>query len=159
MTHTAADNFRTWFEGVTAEAAATAVGRSMADAGFGVQHTGGGCLAWERTAADGRYVYVTDDDAGLGTNGAGSEWYVGRYNADGEDEDQDGPFATLAEAIEAADKLLPVKLVDAESKNEAVTELLAAAKQGLAALRSAAGPEERISADRALRAAIAKAEW
>ena len=65
----------------------TALMRRMQLAGFTVQHTGGGCMAWERATEDDGYIWITDGSGtGLGTWSARSklDWLVGRYSKDGD---------------------------------------------------------------------------
>jgi hypothetical protein len=75
-------DFFAWFDNVEAEAGATEVGKIMAANGYTVSHTGGGCLCWERTLADGHYLWICDLGNGLGTH-PNEEYLVGVYNADG----------------------------------------------------------------------------
>lgn len=116
-------DFHQWFAAVTAEAIATEVGQTLAGAGFGVEHTGGGCLAWERRGADGGYVYITDDDSGLGVDGLATAWYVCQYDHEGEDQ-RSASFGTVAEALAQANEWLPLTDLDrAVQKAAAVSNL------------------------------------
>lgn len=59
--------FRTWFASVEADAAKSPHGAFMASRGYGIAHTGGGCLAWEKTKPETDWgVWITNEDAGLG---------------------------------------------------------------------------------------------
>ena len=103
--------FHTWFDGVVAKAATTEIGKRMLADGYSVQHTGGGCLAWERQFADGRYVYICDEGNGLGDE-MGELYLCGLYDKDGDSIDVDAAqgldkaldWAREAEAIEAPKK-------------------------------------------------------
>lgn len=66
--------FWQWFEGVEANARADVNGAFMANNGYSIAHTGGGCLAWEKKASPESQwsVWVVDDDAGLGLDLAGA---------------------------------------------------------------------------------------
>jgi hypothetical protein len=99
-------DFWNWLNTVTTEALATDVGQRMQAEGFTVTHTGGGCLAWERTLSHGRYVWITDDDAGLGVDGQSEYFAVGAYDAEGNfKDDEQNSFLTLDEALAAAREL------------------------------------------------------
>ena len=73
-------------------------------AGFGVEHTGGGCLAWRREGQGGTYLLLTTLDADINGDPNAEQWIVGRYDDDGE-----GSVAveklTLAQAVAAASRL------------------------------------------------------
>jgi hypothetical protein len=81
----AKSDFWKWFDKVSAEAAQSEVGKLMTAAGFTVTHTGGGCLAWERTlgGSAATYVWVTDDDSGLGEK-AEQLYLCGHYTNEGD---------------------------------------------------------------------------
>lgn len=77
----------------------------MTKHGFEAQHTGGGCMAWERTRSDGLTDCITNGDAGLGDwdEREAEEWTTGRYDAEGDFEDspRDERAYTLEGAIAA----------------------------------------------------------
>jgi len=54
--------------------------------------TGGGCVAYEMALPDGGYMLLTDDDAGIGfTDPLSEEFYLGRYDKDGDPLETVGP--------------------------------------------------------------------
>ena len=78
----------------------------MARDNFTPQHTGGGCMTWERITDDDGYIWITDESgAGLGAwaDRKGAGWIVGRYNSEGDFIDVEG--VTLAQALKLADTL------------------------------------------------------
>jgi hypothetical protein len=75
--------FWEWFDKTAADAAQTAVGKLAIAAGFKVQHTGGNCLAWEKQTTQGRYFWISTEDAGLG-NDPNEPYWVGLYTTDGD---------------------------------------------------------------------------
>lgn len=83
----------------------------MSAHGYTAEHTGGGCMAWERPLDDGGYLMITDGDSGLGDwpEIEAAQWYVARYNADGDtwsDLESTGDLGlTLRDALKAADEL------------------------------------------------------
>lgn len=79
------------------------VGPGLTAAGWDKQHTGGGCMAWERPAENG-YIWLTNEGTALEGDRDAAEWYVGRYNAALEGEASIGAV-TFAEALAAVDKL------------------------------------------------------
>jgi hypothetical protein len=91
-------NFWAWFDKVTADAAQTAVGKTMTAAGYHVAHTGGGCLVWEKTLSDGGYLWICDAGNGLGES-ATEPYLVGCYDKEGEIIAQD-EMANLHSALE-----------------------------------------------------------
>jgi hypothetical protein len=72
--------FWAWFDRASAEAKETELGKRMTAAGFTVTHTGGGCLAWERTFPDGRYIWLCDEDQEL----HGQPVVCGLYDREGD---------------------------------------------------------------------------
>lgn len=77
--------------------------------GYDAQHTGGGCMAWEKPLPDGGWLMITVDGCELGEwkNRRRPEWDVGRYAEDiGASVYWAGP-ATLAEALKIAERLPP----------------------------------------------------
>jgi uncharacterized membrane-anchored protein len=70
----------------------------MTALGFHVAHTGGGCLVWEQTKEDGRYLWVCDQANGLGEREEES-YLVGAYDKEGEIIAQ-GDVANLQAALD-----------------------------------------------------------
>ncbi len=62
--------FFEWFDNVRAEAYSTPIGSIMKIAGFGITHTGGGCLCWERPLHMDRSIIITDSHGALFLNPA-----------------------------------------------------------------------------------------
>lgn len=79
---------------------------TMNAAGFRVEHTGGGCMAFRQDVTDG-YLLITDQDAGIGSAAEERVWVAGRYLETGEEEGSVYTVdeMTLAEAREAAARL------------------------------------------------------
>ena len=77
-----AKRFFTWFDTVTDKASRSAVGKILTAQGWAVQHTGGGCLAWDKT--NGKYfVWITSDGTDLGERVRKPEkavWCLGLYS-------------------------------------------------------------------------------
>lgn len=74
---------------------------------FEPQHTGGGCMAWQRVLDDGSFISICIDGCELGewSDRDKAEWCLGRY--DGEDcgfVDCDEPL-TLLDALSLAERL------------------------------------------------------
>lgn len=69
--------FWQWFGGVEKDALASPAGVFMKGHGYGIAHTGGGCLAWEKRGTDWQ-VWVTDGDAGLGVEEHGAAFQTAR---------------------------------------------------------------------------------
>lgn len=90
------------------EALATEDGRRFINAGFQIEHMGGGLTAWMKTLADGRWILITDSegvdhtlsDASANDPAKPDFWIVGIH-----DEASDIDFreaATVGDAIKAA---------------------------------------------------------
>lgn len=90
------------------EALATEDGRRFINAGFQIEHMGGGLTAWMKTLADGRWILITDSegvdhtlsDASANDPAKPDFWLVGIH-----DEESDIDFreaATVADAVKAA---------------------------------------------------------
>lgn len=81
----------------------------MREHGYAAQHTGGGCMAWEKTLedADERYVMITVDGVELGKweDRDKAEWQVGIYTVEGDGWTLAYPFHTLADAVKIAEVL------------------------------------------------------
>jgi hypothetical protein len=78
-----AERWFKWFDSACAEAKKSPVGKFLTRRHWEVTHTGGGCMAWEQVAPDGEfYVWITDDDAGLGEDRKDlkASWCVGLYH-------------------------------------------------------------------------------
>jgi hypothetical protein len=93
-----------WFDTICAKAKASPVGKILTARGFAISHTGGGCLAWEKSTAT-HYAWITgedgvslEDDA---TDPSTIEFIVGLYDQDGEIDEGDNP--TIIGAVAAAD--------------------------------------------------------
>ena len=85
----------------------TALMNRMKRAGYEVQHTGGGCLAWERLTQDGGYIWITDlSGSGLGEwkDRNKPEWLLGRYGRD-DDWINIEDALTLSKALQISDTM------------------------------------------------------
>jgi hypothetical protein len=106
--------FFEWFDGVTARAAQTPVGAFMASHGYTVTHTGGGCLAWEKTSGNWS-VWICENDAGLGDELGDkglteSVFCCLLQDSEGEFQFDDGPQdSKLADVVAWADDALRTK--------------------------------------------------
>jgi hypothetical protein len=102
--------YRAHIEELTSEAARTDVGRLFLAAGYTIEETGGGCLAWKKTGSRGHVVLVVDDDAGLGLDGRAKHWSAALYREDWIEDDaemqQTGDFTSIEEVLAAAVQLL-----------------------------------------------------
>lgn len=81
------ETFFEWYGNVTEKAKATDIGKKMAENGFEVWHTGGGCLAWGKNLAGGYTTMICDDGQGLLGEDSDTEkarWLGGVYDDDGE---------------------------------------------------------------------------
>jgi len=81
----------------------------MAEHGFEVIHTGGGCTAWERVDADRHSTWITDGETGLGEWADRDKpmWMVGRHC--GEEVEEQGEIALLElVTLERAMELAPL---------------------------------------------------
>jgi len=104
--------FFEWLDNLVAEAERTEEGRMFKAAGFELEHTGGGCTAWLRSAIDGYYILITDStgtDHRLGDSyatdsGRPDRWLIGLHLVDGDHLDG-SEAATVSEAIAAAQHL------------------------------------------------------
>lgn len=103
----------TFWEAWNAEVSAiksTPAGAAFVAAGFDVQMTGGGCMAWEVKSADGSaYVWVTDSEGFAVTLGEGDtadQYIIGLYVGDADGQVGDiieagrDPATAIAKAIE-----------------------------------------------------------
>lgn len=81
----------------------------MTSHGYEAQHTGGGCMAWEKPLPDGGWLMITVDGCELGEwkwrNKGG--WDVGRYASDIGASVYWNTGVTLAEALRIAERLPP----------------------------------------------------
>lgn len=106
-------NWHKWWDGVVATANATPEGIAFIAAGFQLQHTGGGCTAWQREVGD--WVILITDSEGLGhrldahaidDENKPDYWLVGAAPLEGDgDGTQCVNAATVEAAVEAAAKL------------------------------------------------------
>lgn len=90
------------------EVLAGAVGKMMTAAGYAVQHTGGGCMAWERRVEpSGAYLWVCTPGQDLGET-TDEEYLVGFYDADGNTL-ADGEVSNLAAALKWCEAISETK--------------------------------------------------
>lgn len=76
--------FFEFLDAATAKAAESAVGKIMIENGYSVAHTGGGCLAWEKSdAATGWVIMICDEGNGLGDT-LDEQYLVGLHANDGD---------------------------------------------------------------------------
>ncbi len=94
---TSSFDFFRWFDDVQDRAYQSTVGKIMAEAGYEIAHTGGGCLCWEKVLKGERYLWICDEGNGLGDK-VDEVYLVGLYNLDGDILDQ-GEVLDLREAI------------------------------------------------------------
>lgn len=104
------DKFFDWFDRVAGSAESTPAGAVLIEAGFYVQHTGGGCLAWEKTTKA-HYVLITAAGEGdeLGADVAdplAAGWYVAIFTHNGQRQSDTTEIAGLAHAIAWCDLAL-----------------------------------------------------
>jgi hypothetical protein len=69
-------NWRAWWEGVVAAANATPEGQALTASNFALEHTGGGCTAWERPVDSTGWTIMITDSEGLGHALEGDHAYV-----------------------------------------------------------------------------------
>jgi len=107
------DAFFSWLDRTTADARATPLGARMVAAGYGIDHTGGGCLAWAKTNAAGDCVWITYND-GISLLPEGDEtaeaaqWLVGLYLNNSDDEPQVAEVIGISAALQQAETMLAV---------------------------------------------------
>jgi len=94
-------DFDTNWDAACDSAKATPIGERMTAAGYHPVRTGHGngpneALAWSKTLADERYVWIYDEKGGLGLDG-GSRWFGELRAADGDE--QDCSLGTLDELV------------------------------------------------------------
>ncbi len=80
--------------------------RRMRADNFQPQHTGGGCMSWERLTDDNGYIWITDQDgASLGAwaDRNKRQWIIGRYNSEADFISLE--HVTLFQALKHADSL------------------------------------------------------
>jgi hypothetical protein len=91
----------TWFDSVCDQAKASPVGKILTAHGFTIQHTGGGCLAWEK-CTDTHYAWITGEDGASLEDDAADPATVtflcGLYDEDGECDEEMQPTVVGAEA-------------------------------------------------------------
>jgi len=103
-----ARQFWKWWDRVQEAGKASPAGHVLSGMGFTIAHTGGGCLAWERTAGT-NYVWITHEADTLGEDVEDVEaaiWDVGVYSADGDRFSMARPVTGLRAAIALAEKML-----------------------------------------------------
>lgn len=74
--------FFDWFDGKSAAAAQTEIGKRMIAAGFSIEHMGGGCLAWQKPLGE-TTLLVCDEGQGLGDT-LDELYLVGQHTEDGD---------------------------------------------------------------------------
>ena len=95
--------FWSWWERVLEDAPKTAVGQITTAAGFRIDHTGGGCLAWGKNLAGKHYVWITDTSGGGLGDTPEDEFTVGLYNDDGDPIDTADVLPNLQAALDWAE--------------------------------------------------------
>lgn len=107
------DNWHNWWAGVVASANATPEGQLFNAAGFRLEHTGGGCTAWEREVGETGWRILITDSEGLGHSLEGDHcyrpgepdcWLIGAASDDGDGSDCE-EAATAERALEIADAI------------------------------------------------------
>jgi hypothetical protein len=98
-----AEGYFRWLD-ETIKGVRPAVAEPLRKAGFEPQHTGGGCMAWQKTLDDGTTLWISAGGAYLDADPDEPEWYAGRYADDG-DGTIDVLELTLAKALELAAEL------------------------------------------------------
>lgn len=73
--------FFEWFDGYVAQVSATDYGKAFLAAGFYVQHTGGGCTAWQMDLANGVALFCAQD--ATADNVDGMPWGFGLVDVEG----------------------------------------------------------------------------
>jgi hypothetical protein len=103
-----ARRFWKWFDRMQEAGKTSPAGRLLVRAGFSIAHTGGGCLAWERTAAA-AYVWIVHGNETLGDeidDPEATEWAVGVYSMDGNRFSMARDVTGLSAAIALAARML-----------------------------------------------------
>ena len=67
------------------EAVKATMAERMKAAGYGVDSTGGGCVAWGKSFKDGSYLWITDDSGCCLGETPDENYLVGWYDAEGEE--------------------------------------------------------------------------
>lgn len=107
------DNRQDWWAGVVASAAATPEGQKFMAAGFRLEHTGGGCTAWEREVGQTGWRILITDSEGLGHALEGEHsfrpgepdcWLIGAASDEGDGSDCE-EAKTPEQALEIADAI------------------------------------------------------
>lgn len=99
--------FWEWFDKVQTESVLTESGKAFAEAGFKVEHNGGGTTAWERPiAGTDWFLRVTDLEGFSHTldlaNFPDDRWLIAAYQAEGEAVTDCYEAASVAEAVSLA---------------------------------------------------------
>jgi hypothetical protein len=100
--------FWKWWDKMQEAGRTSPAGKVLVAAGFTIAHTGGGCLAWERTAAT-AYVWICHGNETLGDEVENPEaeiWAVGVYSADGDRFSMAQDVSGLSTAIALAERML-----------------------------------------------------
>jgi len=99
-------SFFEWFDKVSDRAKESRVGKIAVSAGYGIAHTGGGCLCWEKVSKGDykAYAWICDEGNGLGTK-LNESYLVGIYSPDG-DEWLNDEKPSITAAIEWCDARL-----------------------------------------------------
>jgi hypothetical protein len=103
-----ARRFWQWFDKMQEAGKTSPAGAILVPAGFSIAHTGGGCLAWERTAGA-AYVWITHGNDTLGDEVDDPEaetWAVGVYSLDGNRFSMAQDVTGLSAAVELAARML-----------------------------------------------------
>jgi len=108
-------NWHAWWDDVVAKANATPEGQVFTASNFTLEHTGGGCTAWERPVDNTGWRVLITDSEGLGHSLEGKHaydpdredcWLIGAHNDDGDSfRDECDEALTAEEALVAADNL------------------------------------------------------
>ncbi|MER8619214.1 hypothetical protein NKG99_20645 [Mesorhizobium sp. M1409] len=102
----AAERWRIWWTGVVAVADGTPEGQAFNAGGFHLEHTGGGCTAWERPVDGTGWRILITDSEGLGHTLEGDHsfrpgkpdcWLIGAQS-----DDDDGTDCEEADSVEQA---------------------------------------------------------
>jgi hypothetical protein len=108
-----AARWQVWWKGVVDTANATPEGQIFNASNFHVEHTGGGCTAWERPVDDTGWTILITDSEGLGHSLEGDHcyrpgfadcWLIGAHDNDGEGTECE-EADTAERAIEIANEL------------------------------------------------------
>lgn len=113
--------FWIWFDAQTSKAKETTIGQLMASVGFHVTHTGGGCLAWEKSTQGCPWSLWITDESTLGTDRAESERCFGAMLIHDDNGDfVNGPQdATISECVTWGNEALAEKASEPDAPKAA----------------------------------------